>query len=111
MTRDQLEHVLRAAARIVEVHDLVVIGSQAVLASYPHWQLPREATRSVEADVAVDAELARLDVAIDETELADRIDGAIGEGSRFHQTHGTTPKASRPPPPCCHQDGGTGWSR
>lgn len=88
MNRDQLEHLLRAASSIVEVTDLVVIGSQAILASFPEWQLPPQATRSVEADIAVDAGLARLEVAVDETELADRIDGAIGEGSLFHQTHG-----------------------
>ena len=88
MKRSDLEHLLRAAASIAGVTDLVVIGSQAILGTYPEWELPHEATRSVEADIAVDAELARLDVAADETDLADRIDGAIGEGSLFHQTHG-----------------------
>jgi len=86
--RSQLEHLLRAAASIAGVTDLVVIGSQAILATYPEWELPREATMSVEADIAVDAKLARLDVAADETDLADRIDGAIGEGSMFHETYG-----------------------
>lgn len=88
MKREQLEHLLRAAAAIAGVTDLVVIGSQAILGTYPEWELPREATMSVEADIAVDADLARLDVAADETELADRIDGAMGEGSMFHETHG-----------------------
>ena len=88
MRREQLEHLLRAASSIAGVTDLVVIGSQAILGTYPEWELPREATMSVEADLAVDAELARLEVAVDETELADMIDGAIGEGSRFHETFG-----------------------
>lgn len=88
MRREQLEHLLRAAATIAGVSDLVVIGSQAILGSYPEWRLPDEATRSVEADIAVDAELARLDLVIDESELADTIDGAIGEGSVFHGTFG-----------------------
>ena len=88
MKRSQLEHLLRSAAAIVEVTDLVVIGSQAILGTYPEWELPREATMSIEADIAVDAELARLDLAVDEADLADRIDGAIGEGSMFHQTNG-----------------------
>lgn len=88
MKREQLEHLLRAAAAIAGVTDLVVIGSQAILGTYPEWELPRQATMSVEADIAVDVDLARLDVAADETELADRIDGAIGEGSMFHQTYG-----------------------
>jgi len=86
--REQLEHLLRAASSIAEVTDLVVIGSQSILGTYPEWELPHEATMSVEADIAIDADLARLDVAADETELADKIDGAIGEGSMFHRTHG-----------------------
>lgn len=88
MRRDQLEHVVRAAASIVGVADVIVIGSQAILASFPDWELPDEATRSVEADIAVDVALARMDVTLDESELADQIDGAIGEGSLFQQTHG-----------------------
>ena len=88
MKRSELEHLLRAEASIAGVTDLVVIGSQAILGTYPEWELPREATMSVEADIAIDAELARVDVAADETELADRIDGAIGEGSMFHETYG-----------------------
>jgi hypothetical protein len=88
MNRGQLQHVLRAAGAIVELSDLVVIGSQAILATYPEWVLPHEAMMSVEADLAVDAIIARVDLAVDESALADRIDGAIGEGSFFHQTHG-----------------------
>ncbi len=79
VTCDQLEHLLRAVVRVVEVRDLVVIGSQAIPASYPHRRLPGEATRSVAVDVAVD--LARLEVAVDDVVLADRIGDAIGEGS------------------------------
>jgi hypothetical protein len=86
--REQLEHVVRAEASIVGVADVVAIGSQAILASVPDWNLPAEATRSVEADIAVDVALARLDEGLDESELADQIDGAIGEASMFQQTHG-----------------------
>jgi hypothetical protein len=46
MRRDQLEHVVRAAASIVGVADVVVIGSQAILASFPDWELPDESARS-----------------------------------------------------------------
>ncbi len=88
MRRAQLEHLLRAASSIVDVSDLVVIGSQAILASYPDWELPAEATLSVEADLAVDSRIARIDLGLDESHLADLIDGAIGEGSQFHQTFG-----------------------
>lgn len=88
MNRTQLEHVLRAAADVVGVIDLVVLGSQAILGSYENWQLPEEATRSTEADVAVDASVARVEVGADESALADLIDGALGEGSQFHAAFG-----------------------
>ena len=80
MNRAQLEHVLRAAATIVDDPDILVIGSQAVLASFAEEELPPEATTSIEADLAfiVDADGAK----------ADRVDGAIGELSRFHESFG-----------------------
>lgn len=80
MTRDQLEHVLRAASAIVSERDVLVIGSQAILGSIPDEQLPIEATTSIEAD------LAFLDDPADEK--ADQIDGAIGELSPFHEMYG-----------------------
>jgi hypothetical protein len=78
--RAQLEHVVRAASSIVGETDVLVIGSQAVLASIPDERLPAEATTPVEAD------LAFLDDPFDEK--ADRVDGAIGELSKFHEQFG-----------------------
>lgn len=87
MRREQLEHVIRAACAATGVRDVVVIGSQAILATYPVGLLPDEATRSVEADIAIDARLAG-GVHIDEEALADQIDGAIGDQSRFLEQYG-----------------------
>lgn len=80
MRRDQLEHVLRAASRITGDEDLLVIGSQSVLGSFPHSALPAAATGSIEVDIALfdDPELTK----------ADLIDGGIGEGSHFHDEFG-----------------------
>ena len=80
MTRDQLEHVLRAACVIAEDHDVLVIGSQSVLGSIPEERLPPAATASVGVDVAF------LDDPGDSK--ADLVDGAIGELSPFHSTFG-----------------------
>jgi hypothetical protein len=80
MKRAQLEHVLRAAATIVDDPDLIVIGSQAILGSYGEDSLPVEATTSIEADLAFFVDPDGL--------KADRLDGAIGELSRFHETFG-----------------------
>lgn len=40
MKREQLEHVLRAASRIVDSAELLVIGSQSVLATWDERRLP-----------------------------------------------------------------------
>lgn len=80
MTREQLEHVLRAASTIVGERDILVIGSQAVLASIDDEQLPAEATTSIEADLALADD--------PDDEKADTIDRAIGELSQFHATYG-----------------------
>jgi len=88
VNRHQLCKVLRAAAMETGLTDLVVVGSQAVLGTHEDWLLPTEATRSNEADVAVDIATAQASEGTDETALADQIDGAIGEGSHFHQTFG-----------------------
>jgi hypothetical protein len=79
LKREQLEHVLRAASQIVDTTDLLVIGSQSVLATWDERRLPAAAIRSMEADVAT------LDG--DETK-SDRIEGSIGEDSQFHETFG-----------------------
>jgi uncharacterized nucleotidyltransferase DUF6036 len=80
MTRAELAHILRAASTITNDSEILVIGSQAILASFGEYMLPNDVTRSVEADVAFfnDADAAK----------ADLVDGAIGEGSTFHESFG-----------------------
>ncbi len=79
MTRTQFEHAIRAAGGVLGVSDLLVIGSQAVHGSLPD-DLPAEAMRSIEVDVAVRGDRNGA--------LADLIDGSIGEASMFHETFG-----------------------
>jgi hypothetical protein len=74
--RDQLEHVIRAAASIADDDEIMVVGSQSVLGAHP--DAPAELLRSVEADVFPRRHPDR----------AILIDGAIGEGSPFHETFG-----------------------
>ena len=68
--------MIRAAAAITNQRDIVVLGSQAILAAFP--DAPVELLVSVEADV----------YPRDAPQLADQIDGAIGELSPFHETFG-----------------------
>jgi hypothetical protein len=76
MQRPQLEHVIRAAAGITGTAEIVVIGSQSLLAQFP--APPPELLVSMEADVFT----------LRSAEDADLIDGSIGESSPFHQTFG-----------------------
>jgi hypothetical protein len=77
--RKEFEHAVRAAGAVLGVDELLVIGSQALHASMP-GDLPEEATRSVEVDVAVRGDI--------EGRMADLLDGSIGEASMFHATFG-----------------------
>jgi hypothetical protein len=77
--REQLEHVLRAASRTIEDPDLLVIGSAAILGSYDDDDLPIEATRSDEADIAA------LDNQSDDR--SHEIEGSLG-ASPFHEQFG-----------------------
>jgi hypothetical protein len=76
MNRTQLEHIIRAASRISDDAEIVVIGSQAIHAQ--EMKLPPIAYISEEADV----------YPRNYPERADDIDFAIGELSSFHETHG-----------------------
>ena len=76
MTRNQLDHILRAAGAITNEGELVVLGSQAILGSQP--DAPAELHASMEADV----------FPMHSPEKADLIDGTMGELSPFHDTHG-----------------------
>ncbi|MGD2124136.1 MAG: hypothetical protein PVJ76_20470, partial [Gemmatimonadota bacterium] len=79
MKRTEFEHAVRAAAAVLGVDELLVIGSQALHGSVES-DLPEEALRSIEVDVAAFQD--------PEGRKADLIDGAIGEASMFHATFG-----------------------
>lgn len=76
MKRRELEHVIRAAAGIADDPEIIVIGNQAVLGSIP--DAPSTLVVSVEAAV----------IPKNRPERAELIEGAIGEGSLFHDTFG-----------------------
>ncbi len=79
MNKKEFDHAIRAAGSILGVSELLVIGSQAAHGSIT-GELPEEALRSVEVDLAVfdDPDGAK----------ADLIDGSIGEASLFHESFG-----------------------
>ena len=76
MRYDQLEHAIRAACDVAGDTELVIFGSQSILASFP------DAPEALRASVEVDVQ------AKNRPEMTDAIDGALGEGSMFHSTHG-----------------------
>ena len=76
MNRPQLEHLIRAAAGNADTTDLIVIGSQSILGTYP--DAPDELLVSNEADI----------FPRDRPADSILIDGGIGERSIFHETFG-----------------------
>ena len=83
MRRDQLEHAIRAACQITGQTEVIVVGSQAILGTYPEYELPSLATSSLEIDI-----LPITDDNDETMRLADLIVGVAGEFSQFEQTHG-----------------------
>jgi predicted NBD/HSP70 family sugar kinase len=51
MRRDQLEHAIRTACQIIDRSEVIVVGSQAILGTFPEEQLPADATMSIEVDI------------------------------------------------------------
>ena len=76
MQRLELEHVIRACGEIAGDDEFIIIGSQAILGQFP--SAPLKFLMSMETDIYPK----------NMPDLADKIDGAIGEGSLFHATHG-----------------------
>lgn len=76
MTRDELEHVIRAACDVAGDDEVYILGSQAILGWFP--EAPAPLRQSVEADVAPRTK-------VDQWEA---IDGSLGELSPFHTSYG-----------------------
>jgi hypothetical protein len=76
MKRSEIEHVLRAAKGIAGEDEFILIGSQSILGAFP--DAPLVLRRSIELDIYPKHH----------PEKSDLIDGAIGERSLFHETHG-----------------------
>jgi hypothetical protein len=76
MQRNQLEHIVRAAAGITGASEFVIVGSQAVLGQFP--EAPDVLLVSMEVDI----------FSLRSPDDSELVDGCIGEGSPFHQTFG-----------------------
>ena len=76
MTREELEHAIRAACDVADEDQIYVFGSQSILGQFP--DAPRALRMSAEVDVSPSAHPERVDA----------IDGALGELSAFHNAFG-----------------------
>lgn len=76
MTRQELEHAIRAACDVARDHEVIVLGSQAILGAFPN--APDTLRYSREVDVYPK----------NHPERSEAIDGVLGEESLFQQTHG-----------------------
>jgi hypothetical protein len=76
VTREELEHAIRAACTVAQDDEVYVFGSQAILGQFP--DAPAALRQSAEADIAP----------VHAVDMVDVIDASLGELSLFHQTHG-----------------------
>ena len=74
MTRDQLEHAIRAACDVADDTEVWVFGSQAILGEFP--DAPADLRSSIEVDIQPK----------NRPDKANLVDGALGELSQFHKT-------------------------
>jgi len=77
--REDLEHIIRAAGDVLQESEVIIVGSQAILGA-PYEGLPKDVMLSVEVDV-----MATHDP---DGSKALRLNGAIGELTRFDETYG-----------------------
>jgi hypothetical protein len=87
MNFEELEHIVRAARELTGETEFIAIGSQSLLISFR--DLPRELRRSPELDITAKSN----------PQVADLIDGNLGEITPFHQTfhvyaHGVGPESA-----------------
>lgn len=90
MRRRDLEHVVAAAAEVAGEEEIVVVGGQAILGSYP--DAPAGMTQSREVDLYPRRS----------PEKSDDIEGSLGDGSHFHEAfqyyaHGVAPETVKAP--------------
>lgn len=83
MRRDQLEHAIRTECQIIGRPEVIIVGSQAILGTYPEEELPDLTTMSMEIDV-----LPIADTNEETARLADDLEGVAGELSPFEEMHG-----------------------
>jgi hypothetical protein len=86
----EFDHILGAAAKLTGQEEFVVIGGQAILGSID--EPPEDLLQSMEADLYQLANPAD----------ADKLDGALGDGSQFHMVfgyyaHGVGPETAKAP--------------
>ena len=92
MTLEELEHIIRASGDITDQYEFVIIGSPSILGAVP----PPEDVYPVSTEADIYTLLT--------PELADKIDGAIGEGSQFHETYGYYAQGVGPETACLPAD-------
>jgi len=76
MTRDQLEHAIRATCDVSGDTEVWVFGSQAILGEHPN--APASLCASIEVDIQPK----------NHPDKVDDVDGSLGEQSSFHTSFG-----------------------
>jgi hypothetical protein len=89
-TKEDLERAIRAIAREFETNTVFIIGSQAILMSWPEAPLAMRISPEIDAypDNAALWEEREARDGEPPPEASEHINALFGEGSTFHDTHG-----------------------
>jgi hypothetical protein len=89
-TKEDLARVVRVIAREFKTDTVIIIGSQAILMSWPDAPEIMRGTLEIDAypGNAKAWEIEQASNADGPVEASEHINGLFGEGSQFHETHG-----------------------
>lgn len=90
-TREDLERVVRAIAREFKTDTVIIIGSQAILMSWPDAPVAMRISPEIDAYPGNARDWETAEASKDEgfsPEASEHIHALFGEGSQFHLSHG-----------------------
>ena len=92
MTRNELEHLIRAAGDIAGIKVMTIFGSQSILGQHPDLgniiKSKNITSSPKQPDINTLMRSMEADIYIENEDLADKVEGSIGELSPFHNEYG-----------------------
>ncbi len=92
MTRENLEHIIRAIGDMINVQDITIFGSQSILAQHPNLENIINSKKVHLSPKKHDIDMLKrsmeADVFVKDNNQANIVESNMGDMSTFHNTHG-----------------------